>query len=163
QGMGPFVDTLEQVSDWQMLEVTLANGCGNEGILDPRTQDVDTLLIADAFNNSGTNMTYTEKLLQHAALALEKTGPGGCNEGFLRPGSLLHIIMISDEPEQSNIAYTEWLDTFESYVVGPEYLRVSAVVDLGMCGLGGGGYIEAASTTGGTILDICTPDWGDDF
>lgn len=163
QGMGPFVEELAQVSDWQLLQVTQPNGCGNEGILDPSTPDVDQILIDNAFNNSGSTLPYSEKLLEHAALVLEKTAPGGCNEGFLRAGSLLHIIAISDEPEQSNVPYTDWLDTYESYVLGPEYLRVSAVVDLSLCQLGGGGYLEAASATGGTILDICTAQWGSDF
>lgn len=163
QGMGPFVDALEQVSDWQLIQVTLQSGCANEGILTPSTADVDQVLIDNAFNNSGTNSVYTEQLLEHASTALGKTAPGGCNEGFLREGAMLHVIIISDEPEQSGTPYADWLADYESYVLSDDYLRVSAVVDLSGCGLGGAGYIPAASETGGTILDICTSDWGQDF
>ena len=42
---------------------------------------------------------------------------------------------------------------------------MSAVVDLfAQCGtFGGTGYIEAATESGGAMLDICTPSWGPDF
>jgi hypothetical protein len=162
-GMGPFVDTLEEVADWQLLQVTEQDGCGNEGVLDENTANVETILIDNAFSAAPTAALFTEQLLEHAATALSKTAPGACNEGFLRAGSLLHIIVISDEPEGSGTPYTSWLDDYETYVAGPDYLKVSAVVDLTGCGLGGTGYIGAANATGGTILDICTPDWGSDL
>ena len=44
---------------------------------------------------------YTEALLTVAANALSKTTTTGCNAGFLRTEALLHVILVSDEPEQS--------------------------------------------------------------
>lgn len=162
QGMGPFVDTLQLVSDWQLLQITQLDACGNDGVLTPATPDIEQTLIDNAFLNSGTTASYTEALLEHAEKALSKTGPTGCNAGFLREGALLHIIVISDEPEQSGKTHTYWLNEFENYV-DEDYLIVSAVVDLANCGGGEDGYRDAAIDTNGTILDICSGDWGSNF
>ena len=42
-------------------------------------------------------------------------------------------------------------------------VTVSAIVDINYAcgdGSGPGGYLEAVNATGGTLLDICTPNWG---
>ena len=48
--------------------------------------------------------------------------------------------------------------TFPAGVANP-MLKVSAVVDLGGCGTGNGGYVDAANYTGGEILNICDSNW----
>ena len=74
--------------------------------------------------------SYTESLLTPAAYATGKTNSGQCNQGFMRDGALLHIIAVSDEPEQSGQTAAHWVSQFENYVSDPALLRVSAVVDL---------------------------------
>lgn len=163
-GIPPFLAELQNVSDWQLLQVTDLDGCGNGGILTPTTPGADSLLINNAFPGVppfGGNYFLTESLLQLASLALEQMDPGECNAGFLRPGSLLHIIVMSDEPEQSGQSYLHWLGDYGSYVPSPDFVKVSAVVDINNnCGLGGAGYIEAANATGGAVLNICNSNWG---
>jgi len=166
-GFPAFVSELQGVSDWRLMMVTNAHTqCTTTGVLDPTTANVDSILTSNAFvaahdDNGGANLT--EALLEMSHLALTKTGPGNCNEGFLRPGALLHIITISDEPEQSGQTAAHWVSQFENYVSDPALLRVSAVVDLSGCSLGANGYTQAVSQTGGSSLDICNAQWGQQF
>ncbi len=168
-GMPDFVSTLQEVADWQLIQVTADTGCANQGVLTPASIGTSDLLVDAAFGGPEPQFFYgvyrTEKLLELASLALAQTGPGGCNEGFVRHGALLHVLVISDEPEQSGIDPALWVDDYATYAVNEDFVRVSAVVDLfAQCGtFGGQGYIEAATATGGAMLDICTPSWGPDF
>lgn len=169
-GFPAFVQELQSVADWQLLLVTNpTTGCGTSGVLDDSVTNVENILVANAFNsahddNGGTNRT--EKLLELADLALSKTGPGNCNEGFLRPGALLHIVTISDEAEQSGTSGASWVTTLGGYASDPTLLKISGVLDLyTSCGDGSGaaGYSQAVSLTGGASLDICDPSWGASF
>lgn len=160
-----FFGKLRELSDWQLIQVTNTDGCANGGILDAATPNVETRFADNAFDAWPIDETVFEALLEHAALALSKTGPGECNEGALREGAVLHIIIASDEPERSGIAWQTHLSAIESYVPSAELLRISGIVDIyGKCGLGvpsgPGGYEEAVDATGGSLLDICDPNWG---
>ncbi len=160
-GIPGFLTEMATIADWQLIQVTQENGCANGGVLDTSTPSADTLLISNAFNS--THHIYTEALLQLADIALGKTAPGGCNDGFLRPGALLHIIVASDEDEQSGSPWADWVTSFESYATAPELVKVSSIVDINTsCGddSGPGGYLEASNDTGGSVLDICSSSWG---
>lgn len=166
-GLPSFFSKLRELSDWQLIQVTKGTGCGNGGVIDASTPNVETLFAANAFGSNVSEL-ISEALLEHATLALSETGPGGCNYGALRDGALLHVIVASDEPERSGTSWQTHVNTIESYVSDPKALRISGIVDLyGKCGLGDpvgpGGYEEAANATGGMLLDICTPNWGDDL
>ena len=166
QGFPLFLDELQLVSDWRLLLVTKTDGCTTTGVMDAATVNeqalIDGAFVAAHNDNGGANVT--EKLLQLTDLALSKTGPGQCNQGFLRPGALLHVVTLSDEPEQSGQAASYWVNRFEGYVTDPALLKVSGVLDLfGTCGLGANGYTDAVNLTGGASLDICDPSWGSDF
>jgi hypothetical protein len=166
-GMPDFVNELQAVADWQLVEVTKEDGCANGGIIDSSTPNAADLLINHAWDSNAFEPKYlTEALLELASVALDQTGPGECNEGFLRPGALLHIITISDEKEQSGQPYTTWLADYESYLPSPDFLKVSAVADINKnCGDGSGakGYEDAALATGGSTLNICNATWGASF
>lgn len=162
-GIPGFITELQNVSDWQLIQITKESGCANGGILDVTTPNPSTLLINNAWNYTNAATYYTEALLQLASIALAQTGPGGCNEGFLRPGALLHIIVASDEKEQSGTNWSTWLTGYEGYVSAPELVKVSAIADLNTnCGdgSGGAGYEEIADATGGVKLNICNSNWG---
>ena len=169
-GIPPFIDTLQAVADWQLIEITSITGCANGGIITPSTSNPDSLLINNAFNHSPNGFSYdathydpvlSESLLQLASIALDETGPGECNEGFMRPGALLHIIVLSDEPERSGTPYTAWINDFETYVPSPDYLKISSIIDINSsCGEGPGVYDDAANATGGSVLNICNSNWG---
>jgi hypothetical protein len=166
-GMPDFVNTLQAVADWQLIEVTKEGGCSNGGIMDASTPNAAQLLINHAWDSGGLFGGYlTEALLELAAVALDLTDPGECNEGFLRPGALLHIIVISDEREQSGMSYLHWLGEYTNHVTAQEFVKVSAVVDVNVTcgdGTGGTGYVDAATATGGSILNICNANWGASF
>lgn len=163
-GMPDFVNELANVSDWRMIQVTKEGGCGNNGIIDANTPNAAQVLSDNAFNSGISFSNYTEQLLKHADTALSKDAPGLCNEGFLRPGALLHIIIASDERDQSPNSWDHWVDEYSNYVADPSMVRVSGILDLySRCGegsVGPGRYIDAVQATGGSLLDICQPDWG---
>ena len=159
-GLPALVTELGNVSNWQMIEVTHRNGCSNVPILDASVLDASQQLVANAFSTPGN---FSEWLLETASLALSQSTLGGCNSGFLRPGALLHIIVASDEEEQSGVNFNTWVSNFQSYVPRADMVAVSAVVDTTFScgdGTGPGGYLEAANATGGQVLNICTPYWG---
>jgi len=171
-GIPDFLAELQNVSDWQLIQVTGKDGCGNQGIITENTANAENILINNAFRVSDGFGLHTEALLKHAKTALDKDAPGLCNEGFLRPGALLHLIMISDEADQSPNTWSHWVSQYENYVVDPSLVKVSAIVDVNStsCGnsgkgysVGPSGYIDAAQATGGEVLNICDPNWGDDL
>lgn len=170
-GFPDFVTELQAVSDWQLALVTDYSGadagCATGGVMTSRTANVSNLLVNNAFPGTQGIANYdTEALLRLANTALGKTGPGGCNEGLLRPGALLHIIVLSDEHEQSGQTGQYWVNQYKNYVASPEFVKVSGVLDLNYnCGdgTGPGGYIDAITATGGASLNICNANWGANF
>jgi hypothetical protein len=148
---------------WNIGVVTNDDGCFNSGVLTDTTSGYESL-----FNNAvttggcsgGSPDCDTEALLKLTNTALSQTS--SCNAGFLRSGAMLHVIVVSDEEERSNVNYATWLNNFQAYVADPSLLKVSAIADIyTACGdqSGPGGYLEAANATGGEVLDVCTSDW----
>jgi hypothetical protein len=155
---GSFISTIDSVTQgWQVGVVTLEDGCMNYGVLDANTFDYQGKF-EDAVTQGGHH-NLTEALLELSEKALSKTGPGQCNDGFLRPNAMLHVIVVSDEPEQSGTGWGTWLADMSTYVATQSLLKVSAVIDLGSCGTGNAGYWDAADYTGGEILNICNSNW----
>jgi len=169
RGIPDFVEELRSAADWQLLQVTREDACANGGVIDATTPNAAQYLIDHAWDGlggggPGWGRLQTEALLQLASDALDQTGPGQCNEGFLRQGALLHVIAVSDEPEQSGERYDHWLTELEQHVVAPNFLTVSGVLDVDRtCGQGPAGYEDAVLETGGFLLDICSPDWGSEL
>ncbi len=162
-GVPGFLTELTAVADFHLIQVTKDSGCANGGVIDNNTANAEQLLIDNAFNAGILEQFTTEQLLKQVDVSLGKTGPGGCNEGFLRPGALLHVIVASDEEDQSPQDHVHWISRYENYITDPNLLKISAVVDVTRsCGdnTGPGEYLDAAQATGGVVLDICSPDWG---
>ncbi len=168
-GFPGFVAELQNVADWNLLLVTGTDGCGTGGIIDGNTPNAENLLVNNAFPGIGIgdpNYSLTESLLELTDKALSKTGVGGCNEGFLRPGALLHAITLSDEREQSGQSGSYWVSQLSNYVTDPNLLKISGVLDIYTnCGDGSGasGYQQAITETGGVALNICNANWGAQF
>jgi len=163
-----FINDVEKMTHgWQIGVVTIDNACFNEGVLDTSTPSLYSVF-ADAVQQTGGlfQNTLSESLLQLSAKATGKVDLGECNEGFLRDDALLHVIVVSDEREQSGDSegFAQELIDLKST---PELIKISAVVDVtGDCGdqgvnNGPGGYLEAANVTGGLLLDICDAEWGE--
>lgn len=129
-----------------------------------------------------------EKGLEAATFATspQSTGPGGPNEGFVREGANLLIVVVSDEDDCSDggtfgyrfdqldcyrriddlIPTEVWVERMQRVKRRPEQLRFSGIVGQfgaeGLCAqetLPGTRYIRAAQLTGGQTFDICTADW----
>lgn len=165
-GFPGFVNVLQTIADWQLILVTDKSGCATGGIIDGNTPNASSLLVNNAFPGGAVDYGTTEALLKLNDIALSKTGPGGCNEGFLRPGALLHAVVLSDEAEQSGNNATYWVNQLQSYVTDPNLLKISGVLDLNRnCGDGSGaaGYEQAVDLTGGSKLNICNANWGNSF
>ncbi len=176
-----FINGVSAVNgDWRVGVVTFDDGCfnpfaGGAAWFDATTPNyVNDFATAVTLGDQGNpNNDDTERLFTLVGRALLNTGAGGCNAGFLRPGGYLHIILVSDEEEQSTDP--PWNDVqatlaaYTSYVGGdPSLLKVSTVANLSQCGSGnppnfiltGFRYQALALATGGLVFDICTGDWG---
>lgn len=162
QNFTRFVGILEELDlDWQMMVVTNEDGCHNEAILDRDSADA-----AGVFSRAvdGPYGRWTEAGLSLVAEALDDAGPGGCNEGFLRPNAKTTAVMVSDEPEQSRQDWDHYVGRMRA--VAPTIGITSIVGDVpDGCPTAdpGTGYVEASLATGGAILSICNEDWSSYF
>ncbi|MEZ4317900.1 MAG: choice-of-anchor D domain-containing protein [Myxococcota bacterium] len=165
-------------ADWRIGVVTYDDGCLNTWFDSTTTNyasDFDAAVLAGSQSNP--NNQDTERLFALAGRALVDTAPGGCNEDFRRPDGFLHLIMISDENEQShdpNDTQAPYdtiagaVGVYQAYVQTPGMLTVSAVANItNSCqsqsdalAQGADRYIDMAAATGGLALDICTNQWG---
>jgi hypothetical protein len=151
---------------WNIGVVTYDDACFNHGVLDVNTPAVEDRFAEAVAMGLDHEIVLDEQLLQLTDRALRQTVSGACNQDFLRAGALLHVIVVSDEPERSTetaSAWTwdHWLERFEAWVVGPSLLKVSGVVDLDDCNEGAEGYLEAIEATGGEALSICDASWAE--
>lgn len=158
-----FITELSNYStDWQVMVINDSNGCNQTGILTSSTPGyVSTFQQAI---NSSTKSQYTEKLLTPAAWAVDKTDSGECNQGFLRSNAMLHIILVSDEPEQSSGTWSNYVNQIIAKKGDAANVRISAIAgDVpGGCWSGsqsaeaGSGYYDAVNFTEGVFLSICS-------
>lgn len=164
---GRFITTLGEVTEgWRMGVVTLDSACFNEGILTPDTTSLKQTFAAAAITGTDAEISADEQMLYLGDKALRKTPSGECNENFLREGALLHIIVVSDEPDRSSERASAWtwdffLERYLAYVPAPELLKVSGVIDTEGCNEGDDGYRQIIEATGGEAMSICSTDWAD--
>jgi hypothetical protein len=106
----------------------------------------------------------TESGLWVLARALEQTGPGECNEGFLREDALLHAIVVSDEGDHSPGPWEDYLARMRAAKGADWMVRMSAVsgdfpdgcATATNTALPGERYIDAVEATGGVYLSLCS-------
>ncbi len=165
-GFSDFLGVLAgATTGWHLGVVTLDDGCFNEGVL---TADHPTL--SDAFatavsTGQDRDIALDEALLQLSDRAVGAALDGGCNAGFRREDSLLHVIVVTDEPERSHeeaAAWTwqHWVDALTDKAGSPDALQISGIVDSEDCNEGADGYLEAIAETGGEVHSVCAADWG---
>lgn len=178
-----FIDRLDLYStDWQIIVANNDEGCTQSELLTPDTPDYEALF-TDAVTECDarlgcTHIIDTEALLLPAAEGVENTDAGECNEAFMRDGALLHVIAVSDEPDQSacgdydiDCTDSDWenlVAQIQDKKGSSALTRISAVAgDLpdgcssaGNSAEAGTGYAEAADATGGEFLSLCS-SWSD--
>lgn len=156
-----FVDALRDANlDYQLVGLSGEGPC--PGPLGFATRS-DTSLVAErvlewAFD--GGTGAWDADLLGLAVAALEETGPGACLDGFRRDDADLHVVLVSDNDAQGDVdaAAADLEDA-----VGDAGLRISALLPGSDCGGATEGYARVAETHGGTVEDLCAPDWTDAF
>ena len=147
-----FIGQLSNYStDWQIMVANDDSGCTNSGILTPNTSNYQSSFNS-AVQSGGGN--YTESLLTVVSRAVEATDSGECNSGFLRQNAMLHIIMVSDEPEQSGGDYYNFIDQIITKKGGVENVRMSAIVQETS-----GRYVNSTLDTGGLLFSIYNGNW----
>ena len=154
-----FINELSNYSnDWQIMVANNDNGCNNSGILTPTTSGYQSIFSSSVGCCEGSD---TERLLTIASRAIEQTDPSECNAGFMRSNAMLHVIMVSDEPEQSYSSWSSLVNQMIAKKGDANNVRLSAIAGLypySSCAYPGTGYWDAVNSTGGVYLDICT-DW----
>jgi hypothetical protein len=167
---------LDQDTDFQMGVITTDMYDNNKsGRLqgNPRIVDRNNPDPVQALRNNadvGTGGHHIERGFDAAHAALTDPLLNGHNAGFLRDDATLHIIMISDEEEQSAGSVDFFVDFFRNLkgYRNDSLMSVHAIVGdhPGGCSNSYGSaqaaprYIEAADRTGGLFRSICAPDWG---
>lgn len=166
--VGVFVDRLaELVVDWQLMAVTGPDGCAQQGVLTAADGDYRERFAAGITTPPGVDLV-DEWGLYNSMIALENTGIDGCNSGFLREDALLHVVIISDEDDNSP-GYEDGGDYWKDYVLAMQAIKgdawkvhlsfVGGAVPDGCDGAEPGyGYWEAVQFTEGEFISICD-DW----
>ena len=156
------VETLLDANvDLHATVVTGASSC-SAGII---TSDAGETAVTDFLVSglSGMSGSGSSALLSHAALAIEESVTGGCLEGLLRKGALLHVVVISGGDEQSSLTSGQLVEMLHGGAPLSDALIISAIVgtDPGGCmGLTyGGSYLNAARLTNGIQASACSDDW----
>jgi len=158
-----FVRELENFSqDWRMIVANKDSGCNSSGILTPDVPNYAERF-QDALFEFNWENDYTESLLTVNEAAIQATDAGECNAGFMRSSAMLHIIDITDEPEQSfehtGRTWDELVDSIVAKKGSKSLTTISAIagdVPDGCDGASPGtGYYEAVEDTNGVFLSIC--------
>ncbi len=158
------LDTLETTrADFQIAVTTTdveAGSTFSSVVLDPDLEELgEAFLAAVAVGSEGGRV---EQGLHQALLSVNPA----INPGFLREGADLHVLVVSDEDDQSEYEVDFYLHELQA-LVGEERVVVHAIVgDLPMgCVSGtsaadaGPRYLEASSATGGISGSICAEDY----
>lgn len=141
---GGYVDYVFDSGDYRVLRrdlSDLSSGCSAVGIehgcfrgptpgrrvirsgTDTEQQVADFIANVDV----GSCGSGVEQGLKSMVSALDKTRPGGCNEGFLREDANLVIIFVSDEEDTDNTPIAQYVQDVSRFK-DPSKIRVAAIV-----------------------------------
>lgn len=158
-GLSTFLSVLDEGAvPYRIASVVSDSGSveGNHPYIDPdNARDADSIF---SEMNSGLSGSYAEQAftLFESAVQTGTNRPGG----WLRGDASLHLVAVSDEPEQSD------QDTWDGYVSAFQALKPSPTLFM-THGIGGDypkgctsaqpytGVYEASVATGGAFLSIC--------
>ncbi len=149
--------------DYQVGVVTTDNPAlqGPYPIIDSSNPDpLDAFAQATAVGTVGSG---SERGLQYGWEGLEMADAGIYpNAGFLRDDAVLHLVVVSDEDDQSAGTVLDYVDFITSLKADPSMAYIS-----GFTGQAAGcataylapRYEQAIGLTGGVSESICAPDW----
>jgi hypothetical protein len=177
-----FFDTLNSFAlDYQVSAVVGDDGCvwdgtGTNGAFIDNTYtstDAQSVIgtMIDCFSATDCNLnvpyggntekafTLFESFLSEAVDINGIPNPSGCNYGIIRESASLHLVGVSDEPEQSVNPYDHYVSLFQSFKSDPDSVVFHAIGGdhPNGCGQYGAytGMYEAVTATGGTFVSIC--------
>jgi hypothetical protein len=144
-------------TDWRVMVVNDDDGCNNSGVLSSSSSNYASRFSSAVSAGGGT---FTEAGLIVTSRAVDKTDSGECNDNFMRSDAMLHIIMVSDEPEQSPGTWSDYVSAVIAKKGSTANVRMSAIAGPvpGGCSTAdpGTGYSDAVNATGGVFLSICS-------
>lgn len=152
-----FFEALEALGvDAQVAGVTRDDGCTNGGAVASSDPGAEAVFARSLDGQWGA---HTESLLTVATHALEAADR--CNEGVFRADARTAVVVLSDEPDQSDDPWQDYVARMRA--VDP-HVVVSAIVGPAPDGCEtaypGLGYHDAAAATGGATVSLCAADWG---
>lgn len=165
-----FVDTLAASGvDWRMAVVTGDDGCANEGVLAPDRAGLLSVFSAAArvsagdvnygYGDYGATGWLAEAGLTLARNALDQSRSGACNQDLLGPDALTAVITVSDERDQSALAWDALVDQIEQRRPASVIHAIAGDVPDGCAHASAGrGYAEASAATSGLFLSVCDGD-----
>ncbi len=155
-----FDELLDAGCDFQVAAVVTDDGCihGDDIWIDDSFSDSEA---ADALQTmlSGAAGSNTERAFTLLEAALSNNGTGDCNEDLVRDEADLHLVGVSDEPEQSVNSYSYYVSLFQSYKDSSDMVVIHGIGGDYPSGCSGSsaytGVYEASVATGGAFLSIC--------
>lgn len=144
--------------DYQIMVNTAVNGCHNGQIVRPDTPNQVVALQDAIYGHS-----LSPDALEVALSALEMTGVGQCNEGFLREESLVKIISVADSDDMSNMTVEDYADGMKALAPNMLYSSVSGKPPKACSpdAFPGVRFEEATELMFGVQEDICDEYWTD--
>jgi len=143
--------------DWQVIVANSDDGCNNSGILTQASVGYQASFQQAVSSCAGTCRWFgdsSEALLTPAAAGVENTDGIECNAGFIRTDAMLHIVLVSDEDDQSTASWTHYVDRIIAQKGDAAQVIISAFT-----GSSDDGYAEAVSATGGLEAPISASNW----
>jgi hypothetical protein len=150
----------------RMASVVTADGCilGEPLVADGRLDDDEFRAVLWAQQDWTSELdATTERLLEKSVLALEQKNTEDCNAGLHNPAHPLHVLLFSDEPDQSPLPWSDYLPQLADHTDPGLPMVVHGIGDSATSGCPTAspywGAIEAVDATGGAWLTWCTEDW----
>jgi hypothetical protein len=133
--------------------------------VNPQSQFQCNVRVSQSMNPPRPNSDSAEASLRGAYnfLSAPKINDPAINGGFLRDVAKLHVIMVSDEPEQSRGPVDLYIDFFRNLkgFRNESLVTVSAIIPLPgeSCGEGGTRYDDVVNAFNGRTQSLCQSDW----
>lgn len=154
-----FLDALNSTDlDYQISVHTLTNGCRNGQVI---TRDMPNQL--SAYETAIYGHSLSPDALFVAMRTMQETGPGGCNEGFLREDALTSVIAVADTDDTSDDAVDFYTDEMRAMAPNLVYNTISGPPPSACSpdAWPGMRFEDAANRLSGRQESICDADWTD--
>lgn len=150
--------------DLQLAVVVDDDGCVNgetvwiDHVATP--SEVEDAIAAMATHHGSLVLAERAFQLLDLTLASDSLAAGGCNEGLLRDDSAVHLLGISDESEQSSGSWSTHVASLQARRSDSSLVVFHAIAgDDAGCGVEAfGGFEDAVSLTGGSLVSLCAAD-----